>query len=575
MRTLVLILSVVLSFGASQAQDLKRQYKHARQLFDNKEYALAMEAFKPLIVYDKENPSPEYSSFYYGVSAYQLDYKAVAKDMFLQIRNLYPNWDQLPEVNYWLARIYFDQHEYFQGMQVLTEVRNAVQMSEDVSLMKRHFLAEIRDPETMRMAFEEYPNDPDVARQLATLLALEAYKPSSRQTFDSLLMIYNFRREDFNINEGPVSLKKDTYVISLLFPFLSNTLAPTPNPQWPNQSVIEMYQGMKMAVDSLAHVGIHIDLRSYDTERDNTILKKILDAPELKNSDLIVGPLFPEQIKMVQEFSVANQVSMINPISNSADYFRDNQYAMIFQPSLQTMGDRAAEVLNSAIRNKNVIVYFGDAPKDSVMAGSFIKKAQELGLNIVLAEEHRKETSPKILTTLSTPTEFDEFKNPTQFTLKLDSIGGIYVASDNPLIYSKVISSLTTRGDSIVAIGSETWISPDHSTVNLENFERVHTLFASGNYTSSHNSNYMDFRKRFLTKHGENPGLYARLGFEFMWFAGHALHNYGTYFQQGLSEQGFQKALMYEGYDFTSQHDNQYVPFVYFHNGELTLFNHK
>ncbi len=37
----------------AQSPDLKRQYKHARQLFDNKDYALAMEAFKPLIVYDK------------------------------------------------------------------------------------------------------------------------------------------------------------------------------------------------------------------------------------------------------------------------------------------------------------------------------------------------------------------------------------------------------------------------------------------------------------------------------------------------------------------------------------------
>src|ERR1044071_7753464 len=158
------------------------------------------------------------------------------------------------------------------------------------------------------------------------------------------------------------------------------------------------------------------------------------------------------------------------------------------------MGDRAAEVLNSAIRNKNVIVYFGDAPKDSVMAHSFIRKAEELGLKIVLAEQHRRETSAKILSTLATPTEYDEFKNPTQFTLKLDSIGGIYVASDNPLIYSKVSSSLTARGDSIVVIGSENWISPDNSTVNFENLERIHTLFAANNFTSSRNALYQDFR---------------------------------------------------------------------------------
>ncbi|MEI9920690.1 MAG: hypothetical protein WDO14_18145 [Bacteroidota bacterium] len=575
-RSIVILLLILVGFSASHAQqvDLKRQYKHARMLFDNKEWALAMEAFKPLIVYDKDNPSPEYSSFYYGVSAYNLGYKSVAKDMFLQLRNLYPNWDQLPEVNYWLASVYFDQHEYFQAMHVLHELY-AYQFEQDVAMMKRHFLAEIKDTETLRMMSEEFPIDTEVARAFVTMLAQEVYRPASRNTFDSLLLVHNFRREDFTINEGPVSVKKDRYVVSLLFPFMANTLVPSPNPQFPNQSVLEMYEGMRMAADTLEKIGIHIDLRSYDTERDVTALKKVLDAPELKNSDVIVGPLFADQMKLVQQYSIENQVCMINPVSNSADYYRDNEYAMLYQPSLQTMGDKAAEVLNSAIRNKNVIVYFGDAPKDSVMAHSFIRKAQELGLKIVLAEEHRKETSTRILSTLATPTEFDDYKNPTQFTLKLDSIGGIYVASDNPLIYSKVSSSLTQRRDSIVVIGSENWISPDASTVNFENLERIHTLLAAGNFTSPRNAVFLNFRKKYLAKHGEYPGLYSKLGYEFMWFVAHALRDYGTYFQAGLAEKGFQKAWMYEGYDFSTEHDNQYVPFVYFHNGELTLFNRR
>src|ERR1041384_512651 len=100
MKRSILILSfLVLCFSAFAQQDLKRQYKHARMLFDNREYNLAMEAFKPLIVYDKDNPSVEYSSFYYAVSAYNLNYKSVAKDMLLQIRDLYPTWDQQQEVN--------------------------------------------------------------------------------------------------------------------------------------------------------------------------------------------------------------------------------------------------------------------------------------------------------------------------------------------------------------------------------------------------------------------------------------------------------------------------------------------
>jgi hypothetical protein len=45
---------------------------------------------------------------------------------------------------------------------------------------------------------------------------------------------------------------------------------------------------------------------------------------------------------------------------------------------------------------------------------------------------------PVTINTLATPTEFDKWKNPIEFKLKRNSLGFIYVASDNPLIFSKV-----------------------------------------------------------------------------------------------------------------------------------------
>lgn len=574
-RKSLFVLTLLLSAGLSlHAQDFRRQYRNARQLFDSKNYNLAMEAFKPLIVYDKDNSFTEYSSFYYAVSAYQLGYASVAKDMLVQIRNLYPTWHELPDVNFWLAKIYFDQHEYFQGMHVLQEIPSGV-LTTDISMMKRHYLSLINDAETLRMAGDEFPGDVEVARALAVVLGHEAFKPSSKHQFDSLISHYNFPREEFKIDEGPRSIKKDKYVVSLLFPFLANALVPSPTALRSNQSVIDMYLGMKMAADTLAKSGINLELRAYDTERDLSILKKILDAPELKNSDLIVGPLFNDQVKLVQQFAIDNQINMFNPVSNFADYTADNPYAYLFQPSHHTLGTRAAELIAEKVPNKNCIVYFGDTPKDSIMAFSFMKRATELGVNIVFAQEHHKESAAQILSQLMTATEYDEWKNPKQFTLKLDSIGSVYVASDNPLIYSKVNSSFTARGDSVVIVGTENWISPDNSAVNFENLERIHVLMAAGNYSSLRNPSYIAFRKAYLAKHGIIPSHYAKLGYEFTWFVGNILHQYGTLFQNGLNDRGFVKANLYEGFDFSDAHDNQYVPFVYFRDGELTVLNGK
>lgn len=556
--------------GQSSAQDFRRLYRNAKELFDDKQFNLAMEAFKPLIVYDRNNPFAEYASFYYAVSAHEQGYSAVAKDMLLQTRKLYPEWEQIAEVNYWLGKLYFDQREYFQGMLMLREITQP-EWQPDLISLKRHYFSMIDDPETLRMLLEEYPSESEAARVLARHLATEAHQPRVLAQFDSLVSVFHFDRSEFNLNHGPVSVMKDKYVVSLLLPFLANTLEPTPTPKV-NQQILELYNGIRLAHDTLTAQGIQIDLRLYDTERSEDKLKEILNSEELKDSDLLVGPIFTE-VSAVKEFSVANRICMVSPGSNNADFISENPYGLLFQPSFETMGRRAAELVATRVKNKNCIVYFGDAVRDSIQAFNFMLRAKELGVNIVLAEEHRRETAGAIITTLTTPTEFDEFKNATQYTLKRDSIGTIYVASDNPLIYSKVNSSVTTRGDSIIVVGSEGWISPENTSVNLENYERMGVILAAPRFYSDHASSFSAFRKAYLIRYGVYPSASAISGYEFMLFMGKALSRYGTYFQPGLSGQGFTPGTIYQGFDYTGGQDNQYVPFIQFQNGQLVVVN--
>lgn len=547
------------------AQDFKRQYAHAKDLFDAGSYNLAMEAFKALIPYDKNNPYTEYASFYYAISAEKQGYPAVAKEMLLVVRRLYPDWDKQDEINYWLAKIYFDQREYFQAMRFLDEIISA-SFELDMNSMKAYYLRAITDVEILRMMLEEHPQDEEVGYALASAITLQPFLEQDQQLLDQVVTRFQFSREEFSSSLAPVSVKKDRYRVSLLFPFLANTLEPTPKKKR-SQFTLDLYEGMKLALDTLTAQGINIDLLAYDTERNLDVLSKLLQTDELKSSDLIVGPLSLDESKQVHEFSINNKINVINPVSNNSDFIAENPFALLFQPSYQTIGIKSAEIASSRIRNKNCIVYFGENVKDSVVAFQFMKRATELGMKIVLAQELNRETSSRILSTLATATERDEFKNPVQFTLKKDSIGSIFVASDNPLIYTKVISSVETRNDSTIIIGSENWLSGD---VSFEKFERLHILLAAPNYTASDNPNYLDFRRKFIHKHGAFSSdyfSYAKVGFEFMMFVGHSLNRSGIYFQQELSKQGKIDGYFTSGFDFHAARDNQYVPFVYFKDG--------
>src|SRR6478735_8779734 len=108
LRRLLLVVIVVncqllMVNGAFAQVDYNKQYFNAKQLFREGKYNLAMEAFKPVIPYDQNNQFSEYASFYYALSAYNLGYTAVAKDMLNQIKKLHPTWEKMDEVNFWLG----------------------------------------------------------------------------------------------------------------------------------------------------------------------------------------------------------------------------------------------------------------------------------------------------------------------------------------------------------------------------------------------------------------------------------------------------------------------------------------
>ncbi|MFM8912284.1 MAG: ABC transporter substrate-binding protein, partial [Flammeovirgaceae bacterium] len=310
---------------------------------------------------------------------------------------------------------------------------------------------------------------------------------------------------------------------------------------------------------------------AYDTDRNIEATNLILLRPEMKSSDLIVGPLFADEAKSVQQFSKEQKINLfVNPVSNNSDFLKDNDNAFLFQPSHETIGQKSAEWMAIHLKKKNCLVYYSDSPKDSVMAFNFIRRALSLGINVVYAEEVRKETSARILETLAKATEYDEWKNPKQFKLKKDSLGGIFVASDNPLIFTKVVNSVETRGDSILVVGQESWL--DDNALDYTKIERNNVALASPNHIALTLPAYQRFRKLFVDRHGMLPSDNARKGFEAMFMFGRAMKQYGRYFQDGLAAHGQPfNGMLSTGYLLQPTRDNGLIPFVTFRRGVLTM----
>ncbi len=567
------VLSVVLAAvsvaGWSQI-DYARQYQNGKDLFRQGKYSLAMETFKPLIAYDQGNPYSAYASFYYALSAYRQGYTTVAKDMFLQIRTVHPKWDKIDEVNLWLAQTYLDDADYFQAVKILNGIQNK-RMAESIEGIKHQHLSAIEDNETLRMLNEEYPKDDVIARLLAKALREDLSDPEDKQMLERLIDQFKFERADF-IPEAPKTFHKDRYAVAVLLPFMLNELDPSPGKKR-NQIVLDFYEGIRLALDSLNRRGTPITLRAYDTQPGLDNLRRLLQTEEFKNADLVIGPLYPNENQIVQQFSLNNQVNVVNPFTNNKELIGNNPYAYMFQPSSETLGKKAAEYIAERSRKPVCVVFSGMSTRDSALAASFVEKAQEMGVQVVINRAFEKENATDIMNILATATEFDEFKFPTQFTLKKDSIGSIFVATDDPLIYTKVISAVETRGDSVMIVGSENWI--DDTAVAFEKYQLLGVNFTAPNFVATNNPRRKRFDELYLRRYGKAATNLALRGYEMMLFFGSQLQKNGVYFQDALNNTEFVPGHLFQGFRYQFSRDNQAIPFVRFRGGVLTLVETK
>ena len=90
---------------------------------------------------------------------------------------------------------------------------------------------------------------------------------------------------------------------------------------------IEFYEGFLLAVDSIRSLGASIDIHVYDTETES--IDNIIQKPELKKCNLIIGPVNNDEIEKMSRFSTENEICMVNPFSFDAKATEKNPF--IFQ----------------------------------------------------------------------------------------------------------------------------------------------------------------------------------------------------------------------------------------------------
>jgi len=567
---LFIILLGISPFVISQT-NYQQEYLKAKTFFNEGNYNLAMEAFKPVIQKDEENHFSEYASYFYAISAYQNGFSALSRDMFLQIKQLFPKWDKIEEVHIWLAKIYFEENDFINGL----KYSNGVVIGYELSKRQQSYhLAKIDSLELMSNLFDAFNNDKEVAYRYAQLINKQPLHLQDRTFLSELVEGFNLDKEEFNIVTSEESIKKNNYNVAVMLPFMTDKLQPKLYKKG-NQFVIDLYEGLVKAQHDLREKGVNITLYAYDTKTNSNTTLEILSQPEIHGMDLIIGPLYPGPSREVSNYSIRNKINMFNPISSNQAVIGENPFSFLYHPTDATQAKAAAQYVIESETNKNTMIFYGGSEKDSIKAFTFRDLIVQDSFNIVHMQKMEKDTTGhvrKLLTTTLEDIEETLEEELTEeergiFLIAPDSIGTIYVASDNKLLASSVVSAIEIRPDTIQVIGSTEWLK--YRFIDFEAYERLGIILTSSNYFNTNSYGCRQLNHYSIARFGKPASTYFYKAYDMMMFLGANMNEYGTLFQNELYSKPVVPSILTSNISFFKANDNQYVPLVYFKNNEL------
>ena len=158
--------------------------------------------------------------------------------------------------------------------------------------------------------------------------------------------------------ERPAAPRVST--ISLLLPFGLGHLAP--GSSYTSVSLreadiaIDYYRGFKLALDSLTGLGYSYKLQVYDTKSDKAQSHSLANNPAVRNSDLIVGPVFPGNMKAFAANFTSFKQHIVSPLSPASPATFKNPQLITLMPPLEYHAWAAARYISGKIQPEKVFV---------------------------------------------------------------------------------------------------------------------------------------------------------------------------------------------------------------------------
>lgn len=263
-----------------------------------------------------------------------------------------------------------------------------------------------------------------------------------------------------------------------------------------------LYSGALVAVDSIAKLGISVDVKTFDNQMDQLKTKEILMRENLHNVSAIVGPLDLPSLNEVAVQALQYQVPVIAPIPAKSKLSLSNVF--FSYTSNQELQERMLKYIEGRVTDQNIIIIADD--KSNVARDSIKERFPMAKILKVQEEEEHIGIDREVLATLLS----EEFEN------------WVFVETKNFRLISSVVSILNAFENSYLDLENSTEkLRVRMLTTNKNNgFDNdIISITHLSNLNFTYPSVYREvanssFVKAYSRRFGDIPDRYAVRGFD-------------------------------------------------------------
>lgn len=544
----VLVLVVLLNFSFAQNKgSFQKQYLKAKTLFNKGQYVPAIDAFKALTIKNKNNNFDAYAHYYCGLSAYRAGKYLDARFILVKSLNIYPNWDKTEDVNYLLALTCLEEGKLDKSLTYAIQLTDEVIVQNYDAALSQN-LSDTISIESLRKAQRLLPCSESIARFLYNKLGEENTLQGEfeRSYFAQEFNFFGNTPESIQEPLVNVSIKKEVYDVALVLPFKATLHAKKKSPYY------ELYLGLKIALDSINSNGEKIRLHVFDSEGKIEKVQSFINAGLFDKMDMFVGPVSIGEASVISEFALKNHVHYINPLSHNIALIDNNPYSFLYMASFRKQAEKLAEFSRSTFDKRDIAVFYGIDKQDSIMAQ--IYKDSYEGVTGKTVKVFKQITA----------------NNAREITADIHRLkyagdpSHIFVASDDPLIGSYVVTALERERSKMPVLAPYKWLE-----IQTNSYEQyiLHNVHFYKDYFVDLNGDkaVMDFRAKVEQQLGVKPRKeYAHVGYDLMLLFGKALISDGRLFGENLVKAEYQSGGTLQGIDFTDENSNDIFPILKF-----------